>query len=72
MGSIVGYYDIETDFLKHALVLEQTDIRILDWGQDNLVSIEVIDRTTNSRTYRVLNPFSGELIGGPINATPDN
>lgn len=72
MGSIVGYYDIETDFLKHALVLEQTDIRILDWGQDNLVSIEVIDRVTGSRTYRVLNPFSGELIGGPINATPDN
>ena len=70
MGSIVGYYDIETDFLKHALVAEQTDILLSDWGQDNLVSLEIKDWVTNSRTYRVLNPFSGDLIGSSITATP--
>jgi hypothetical protein len=69
-GSIVGYYDIETGFLKHAIELEGTDILLLDWGQDNLVSIEVKDRGTSTQTYRQLNPFSGELIGGSFSSTP--
>ena len=69
-GSIVGYYDIETDFLKHALVIEQADVIPLDWGLDNLVSLEIKDRVTRSSTFRQLNPFSGELIGGSLNGAP--
>ena len=68
--SIVGYYDIETDFLKHALVIEQADVIPLDWGLDNLVSLEIKDRVTRSSTFRQLNPFSGELIGGSLNGAP--
>ncbi|MEO8355330.1 MAG: hypothetical protein ABI621_05425 [Chloroflexota bacterium] len=62
-GSAVGYYDIETGFLKYALEFETRDIILSEWGQDNLVSLEVRDWGTNSRTYRVLNPFTGELLG---------
>jgi hypothetical protein len=70
MGSIVGYYDIETNYLKHALVVEQADVIPLDWGLDNLVSIEIKDWVTKSSTYRQLNPFSGELIGGSPGGAP--
>jgi hypothetical protein len=62
-GSAIGYYDIETGFLKHALDFQPADIILSDWGQDNLVSFEKRDWDTNSRSYRVLNPFTGELIG---------
>lgn len=69
-GSVVGYYDIASGFLKYALEIEAADILLSEWGQDNLVSLEIKDWVTNSRSYRVLNPFSGELIGSSITATP--
>jgi hypothetical protein len=62
-GSAVGYYDIATGFLKYALEADARDIIISEWGQDNLVSLEFRDWATNARTYRVLNPFTGELLG---------
>lgn len=63
-GSGVGYYDIETGFLKYALDVEPRDIIISEWGQDNLVSLEIKEwDVSKARTYRVLNPFTGELLG---------
>lgn len=70
-GSAVGYYDIETGFSKIALAMRPADILLSDWGLDNLVSLEIKDWNTNSRTYRVLNPFTGELIGDTVTATPE-
>lgn len=70
-GSAVGYYDIETGFSKLALEMRPADILLSDWGQDNLVSLEIKDWTTNARTYRSLNPFTGELIGDFVTATPE-
>lgn len=63
LGSAIGYYDIETDFLKYALEPEESDILLLEWGQDNLVSLEMKDWVTQQRTNRELNPFTGELTG---------
>lgn len=71
-GSAVGYYDIGARFLKYALAVEPADIILSEWGQDNLVSLERKDWDTNTRAYRVLNPFSGELIGSSITATPED
>lgn len=62
-GSAVGYYDIETGFLKYAVEIDESDILILEWGRDNLVSLEVKDWLTQQRTNRQLNPFTGELTG---------
>ena len=62
-GSAVGYYDIETSFLKIALEAEPRDILLLEWGRDNLVSLETKDWVTQQRTNRELNPFTGELTG---------
>lgn len=70
LGTAVGYHDIETGFHKYALETRQADIRLSDWGPDNLVSLEIRDWATNSRSYRILNPFTGELIGDPVTATP--
>ena len=70
MGSGVGYYDIETNFLKYALDVAPRYIIISNWGPDNLVSLEIKDWDTQQRSYRVLNPFTGELIGESITATP--
>ena len=69
-GSAVGYYDVETGFLKHALEARPADILLSDWGLDNLVSLEKKDWDTQSRTYRILNPFTGELIGDPVTPIP--
>ncbi|MGE5376983.1 MAG: hypothetical protein ACM3XO_18160 [Bacteroidota bacterium] len=69
-GSAVGYYDVETGYLKYALETRPADILISDWGPDNLVSLEKKDWDTNKKTYRILNPFTGELIGDPATATP--
>lgn len=69
-GSAVAYYDMDTNFLKYALDVEQSDIILSDWGRDNLVSLEVKDWVTHLRSYRALNPFSGELVGDSITATP--
>jgi hypothetical protein len=69
-GSAVGYYDIETTFLKYALEMEPADIIIRDWGPDNLVSLEMKDWDTQLRSYRSLNPFTGDLVGESITATP--
>jgi hypothetical protein len=69
-GSAVGYYDVATNFIKYALEAAPRDILLSDWGQDNLVSLEEKDWGTNLRSYRSLNPFTGELIGDSITATP--
>ena len=70
-GSAVGYYDIATNFFKLAWDFTRRDIILSDWGPDNLVSLEVKDWDTQQRSYRVLNPFTGELIGESITATPE-
>jgi len=70
-GSAVGYYDIATNYLKLAMDFTRADILISDWGRDNLVSLEVKDWDTQQRSYRALNPFTGELIGERITATPE-
>lgn len=70
-GSAVGYYDVATGFSKYALDFQPADILILDWGPDNLVSIEKKDWDTNAKSYRTLNPFSGELIGSLLSPTPE-
>jgi hypothetical protein len=62
-GSGVGYLDVATGFIKYALEIAPRDILLLDWGQDNLVSLEEKDWQTNLRANRSLNPFSGELVG---------
>lgn len=69
-GAAVGYYDINTTFLKLALEMGPRDIILTDWGPDNMVSLEVKDWETQSRSYRLLNPFSGDLVGASITATP--
>jgi len=69
-GSAVGYYDIATTFLKNALEMEPSDIIIRDWGRENLVSLEMKDWDTHLRSYRSLNPFTGDLVGESITATP--
>jgi hypothetical protein len=71
-GSGVGYYDLATDYLKYALEVAPRDIILSKWGRDNLVSLEEKDWLTHLRAYRVLNPFTGELIGESITATPKN
>ena len=69
-GAAVGYYDINTSFHKLALEMGPRDIILTDWGRDNMVSLEVKDWETQSRSYQLLNPFSGDLIGASITATP--
>jgi hypothetical protein len=69
-GSAVGYYDVETGYHKYALEARPSDILLTDWGPDNLVSLEKKDWDTNQKTYRILNPFTGELIGDTATATP--
>lgn len=69
-GAGVGYYDIATSFFKLALPLEPRDIILTGWRRDNLVSLEVKDWEMQSRSYALLNPFSGDLIGNSITATP--
>ena len=69
-GSAIGYYDIETGYLKLALDFIPADILLSDWGLDNLVSFEKKDWDSNTKTYRTLNPFTGELIGERPTAAP--
>jgi hypothetical protein len=69
-GSSVGYYDVETGFHKYALETIPADILIADWGPDNLVSLEKKDWDTKEKTYRILNPFTDELIGDRPAASP--
>jgi hypothetical protein len=69
-GSAVGYYDVETGFHKYALEPIPADILISDWGPDNLVSLEKKDWDTKEKVYRILNPFTGELIGDRPSASP--
>src|SRR6266496_734031 len=69
-GAAVGYYDIATTFLKLSLEMAPRDIILTNWGRDNMVSLEVKDWETQSRFYQLLNPFTGDLIGASITATP--
>lgn len=69
-GSAVSYFDVDLNFLRYALDLAPRDIILLDWGRDNLVSLEIKDWETQQREYRFLNPFTGDLVGNlPITAT---
>lgn len=69
-GSAIGYFDVETGFHKYALETIPADLLISDWGPDNLVSLEKKDWDTKEKTYRILNPFTGELIGDRPAASP--
>jgi hypothetical protein len=69
-GSAVGYFDVETGFHKYALEPIPADLLISDWGPDNLVSLEKKDWDTKEKTYRILNPFTSELIGDRPSASP--
>ena len=69
-GSAVGYYDVTASYLKYAREMEPVDILLSSWGPDNLVSFEKRDRDTNTKAYRILNPFTGETIGDSVTATP--
>lgn len=69
-GSAIGYFDVESGFHKYALEMRPADILITDWGLDNLVSFEKTDWDTQKKTYRVLNPFTNELIGEPVTPKP--
>jgi dipeptidyl aminopeptidase/acylaminoacyl peptidase len=69
-GSAIVYYDIDTNFIKYALEVGERDIILSEWDQNNLVSLEEKDWVTQLRSYRVLNPFTGELVGDSITATP--
>ena len=69
-GSAIGYFDVETGFHKYALENIPADLMISDWGPDNLVSLEKKDWDTKEKTYRILNPFTGELIGDRPAASP--
>jgi hypothetical protein len=71
-GSGVAYYDMEATLFKLALAIEPRDIILSAWNRNNLVSLEEKDWATQQRAYRVLNPFSGELEGESITATPAN
>lgn len=71
-GSGIGYYDMATDYIKYALEVSPRDILINNWGRDNMVSFEERDWLTQSRSYRLLNPFTGDVIGESITATPKN
>ena len=70
-GSGVGYLDVATNFFKYALEVTPRDILISDWGPENLVSLEFKDWNTQQRSYGVLNPFSGDLLGEFVTATPE-
>ena len=69
-GSGVVYYDIDATFLKYAMDIAPRDIILSAWNRNNLVSLEEKDWETHQREYRVLNPFTGELEGESITATP--
>jgi len=69
-GSGVAYYDMEITFFKLALDIAPRDIVLSAWNRNNLVSLEEMDWETHLREYRVLNPFTGELEGERITATP--
>lgn len=69
-GAGVGYYDIAASYFKYALEVAPRNIILLEWGRNNLVSLEIKDWETQQRAYQALNPFSGELVGDlPITAT---
>jgi hypothetical protein len=69
-GSGVAYYDMDITFFKLALDFAPRDIILSAWNRNNLVSLEELDWETHLREYRVLNPFTGELQGEFITATP--
>ena len=70
-GSSVGYYDIESNFLKYTLSGERSDFTLFGWDEvTNLVTLEARDWDTNQRSYELLNPFTDELSPLSITATP--
>lgn len=70
-GSSVVYYDMETSTLKYVLTDEQSDIILSAWNDsDNLVVLEEKDWIMFSRSYWLLNPFSGEMSPAYITPTP--
>ena len=59
-GSSIGYFDMETSFLKYVITDEQSDFLITAWGENNLVSLQKTDWTTHLKSDWELNPFTGE------------
>ena len=61
-GSSIVYFDMETNVLKYVITDEQSDFLIHSWGENNLVAIQITDRTTHLKSNWELNPFTGELF----------
>ena len=70
-GSSVIFYDMETGVLKYVVDHEQSDFILSTWNDaDNSVLLEKRDWVTHSRSYWLLNPFTGEQTPTSFRATP--
>ena len=70
-GSSVVFYDLERDVLKYVLRDEQADLDLSVWNDaDNTVRLEERDWLTHSRSFWLLNPFTGEVYSARVTATP--
>jgi hypothetical protein len=70
-GSSVVYYDVDTSVLKYVVEGEQGDVLLSTWNEENnLVMMEERDWLTHSRSYFLLNPFTGDISSVSITATP--
>lgn len=69
-GSSVVFYDLETGVLKYVVDHEQSDFTLSTWNDgDNSVLLEKRDWVTHSRSYWLLNPFTGEQTPASVTAT---
>lgn len=70
-GSSVVFFDLDTGVLKYVLRGEQADLDLSVWNDaDNTVRLEERDWLTHSRSFWLLNPFTGEVYSARITATP--
>jgi hypothetical protein len=70
-GSSVIFYDMETGVLKYVVDHEHSDFFLSTWNDgDNTVLLEKRDWVTHSRSYWLLNPFTGEQTPASVTATP--
>jgi hypothetical protein len=70
-GSSVVFYDLDTDVLKYVLRGEQAELDLSVWNDaDNTVRLEERDWLTHSRSFWLLNPFTGDVYSARITATP--
>ena len=69
-GSSVIFYDMETGVLKYVVDHERSDFLLSTWNDaDNTVLLEKRDWVTHSRSYWLLNPFTGEQTSASVTAT---